>query len=498
MRTPEAGRAERIAAGRLPILLITFLVSVSGLMYAWQRRDLAHLTDILFFVPVIAAAFYCSRRYVIWFTAVSATLFASAFVLAIGFEAVRQAPTTYIMELAIRVVLIAGTAFAAYSFVERQRTSRDKLQGVLFERDQHIAELQFYLKLSETLAENLSLEMRLDRLLHMCIKFMRATSGSIMLLEEDGDTLTIAAARDLDQRLVDNVKRRLGEGISGYVAQTGEPLLLLDGVEDHRFDGVRNVKDAMCVPLKTRDEVLGVISINDKRGAKTFAKRDLQLFSSIARQAAIYIQTARLFKQMEKANLSTIAALVQAIEAKDRYTRGHSVRVTELAVSVGREMGMAAAELKLLETSALLHDVGKIGVPEQILLKPSRLTDEEFEQVKQHPAIGAAILQPIESLTDAIDIIYHHHERFDGAGYLDGIGGEDIPMQSRVLAVCDTFEAMTADRPYRKAMSYDEAVAELRRVAGTQLDPMAVEALIRVIESEPVAQLEDSGVPATA
>lgn len=460
-------------------------------MAGLARSELAHSTDILFFAPIVLAALYATRRYLLVFTGAAAVLYSAAFSLASNAHYAEEG-YPLMLEWGVRVFFLFTCAHLFNVYAKSRRENREKMQGIIFERDKHIRELQLFLQLTQTLAENVRLEVRLDKLLQLYLRFLHAESGSIMLLDGEGKKLRIAASRELDQKIVDNVERRLGQGISGFVAQTGEPVLLPEGVSDNRFKVTRSIKDAMCVPLKTRDEVLGVLTANNKRG-KTFSKEDLAMFISIANHAATYIQTARLFEEVEKLSFSTIKALVQAIEAKDLYTRGHSVRVTELAVMLAKEIGLGDRDLRILQTAALLHDVGKIGISENILLKPEKLTDSEFQKIKQHPAIGAAILQPIAGLAESINIIYHHHERFDGAGYLEGLRAEEIPLSSRILAVCDSFEAMTSDRPYRKGLSFEEAMEEMRRVAGTQLDPKLVDGLIHVLDKKHVRDQIESG-----
>jgi len=175
-----------------------------------------------------------------------------------------------------------------------------------------------------------------------------------------------------------------------------------------------------------------------------------------------------------------IRALSSAVDAKDPYTNNHSQRVTKVALLIGEELGLRDDEMKTLEIAGFLHDIGKIGMPENILNKPGRLTDEEFVTVKQHPVVGARIVSGVKQLTEPANILLHHHERFDGGGYPDGLEGTDIPLASRILAVADTFDAITSDRPYRKGASTEHAIEELKRCSGTQFDPQMVEAFEQI------------------
>jgi putative nucleotidyltransferase with HDIG domain len=184
--------------------------------------------------------------------------------------------------------------------------------------------------------------------------------------------------------------------------------------------------------------------------------------------------------------VQTIRALAEAVDAKDAYTRGHSERVGVYASKLGRELGLQRELIERIYISGLLHDVGKIGIPDRIITKPDRLTPEEYEEIKRHPEIGARILQPVAFLADVVPCVRHHHEWYDGSsgGYPARLVGDQIPLPSRIILVSDTLEAMTSDRPYRKGMALDRVLAELQRYSGTQFDPLCVEAMLRLLERE--------------
>lgn len=183
-------------------------------------------------------------------------------------------------------------------------------------------------------------------------------------------------------------------------------------------------------------------------------------------------------QEKENTYLGTVKALLAALDAKDHYTAGHSVRVADFAIQIGRILGLTDDRLKLLEESALFHDIGKIGIPEQILNKPGRLNPQEFEEIKKHPTIGAQIIGAVDQMTEHSLILRHHHERYDGSGYPDGLAGDSIPLESRILAVADTFDAITSERPYHRALPDTRARAVLRECRGTQLDPQVVDAFL--------------------
>jgi HD-GYP domain-containing protein (c-di-GMP phosphodiesterase class II) len=213
----------------------------------------------------------------------------------------------------------------------------------------------------------------------------------------------------------------------------------------------------------------------------SYGERELGLLGGIANQAKLAISNALAFGELERTFLSTVEALANALEAKDEYTHSHARWITDMALRVGRELGLGALALKRLELGALFHDIGKIGIPASILLKPGPLTDEEREQIEKHPELGERILAPIEQLGDVRPIVRACHERWDGLGYPDRLHGEQIPIEARIIFACDAYHAMTTDRPYRARLEADEACDRLRRGAGTQFDPAVVEAVLRVV-----------------
>jgi putative nucleotidyltransferase with HDIG domain len=279
----------------------------------------------------------------------------------------------------------------------------------------------------------------------------------------------------------EEAEAQINSGTFGWTVGNGSPTCVPALISARKNDSSTRV---MMEPLNTKDRTIGVLFIIFDEDEACVRQGVLKLLYILADLFALSLVNAHLFQNLNSSYLATIEALVNAVEAKDRYTKGHSVRVAQLANAVGQALNLSGAALNLLQMSALLHDVGKIGVPESILLKPSKLTDAEYEQIKQHPAIGAAILRPIKDLEEVAEIVYRHHERYDGKGYMDGLKENEIPLAARILAVCDTYAAMTSDRPHRAAVPEDRAIAELQRVAGKQLDPVIVEVLLKELRKK--------------
>jgi len=201
-----------------------------------------------------------------------------------------------------------------------------------------------------------------------------------------------------------------------------------------------------------------------------------------------YAETRELF-------FGTVSALSQAIDAKDGFTRGHADRVSRIAGAIARELGLSERQIEQIELAGLLHDIGKIGVEDRILMKPQRLDSEEQELMRRHPIYGASILEPSAALRPLVQTILHHHENYDGSGYPEGLKGEEIPLGSRIIIVADAYEAMTSDRIYRKSIGHDRAMDQLNRFKGLQFDPTIVRCLQRIVEKKGADAFEISDLP---
>jgi HD-GYP domain-containing protein (c-di-GMP phosphodiesterase class II) len=308
----------------------------------------------------------------------------------------------------------------------------------------------------------------------------RAERGALFLKTETGE-VNLVCARGMDRNTIDHEEFATSRRLLDQVLESGEPLLSSNAADDPRVNAFQSVnlhalRSIMAVPISFRGETKGLIYVDNRLLAGLFNQNQIDLLTMIAQQAAGAIENARLYETRKQ----IILVLANAIEAKDLYTRGHIERVCNISVDIGRELQMEPRDLHDLEMASFLHDAGKIGVPDAVLQKAGKLNDEEREAMERHAVLGETLVLPIDIPARVKTAIRQHQERFDGDGYPDRLKGEEIHVFARIIAVADTWDAMTSDRVYRKALGRDIALAELRRAAGKQLDPIIVEAFLRL------------------
>ncbi|ACM21797.1 sensor cyclic diguanylate phosphodiesterase, HAMP and GAF domain-containing, putative heme-binding site [Geotalea daltonii FRC-32] len=308
---------------------------------------------------------------------------------------------------------------------------------------------------------------------------LRAQIGYIILWDQEQHEMLITTLIGHDGLSPSGtVLPRKQSSVSSWVIENGKPLLIADINQAPEFDRFSAMgyerKTLICAPLIVKNEIIGTITVVNKIDNSTYNHEELELFSTIAAQASIAIKNAKLYDEQQKTYLNTIQALVSAIEASDSYTRGHSERVTYYSLELAKKLELPQDRLKIIERAAILHDIGKIGIDLTLLHKEGRLTAEDINDLQQHPTIGMKILEPIEFLQDVRLCIGQHHERYDGQGYPNSIPASGLLLESKILAIADAFDAMTSDRPYRKALPVEVAINELYSNAGTQFDPELV------------------------
>lgn len=309
------------------------------------------------------------------------------------------------------------------------------------------------------------------------------------VLLRDNSHYVLAAAKGMPEDTISELRFPSDSGLAEYLVNKKRPVWLDDPEEkvlSRRVDRedrqlIQALGAHMLVPLHGKAELVGMLFMGEKKSGDVYNQDDCELLAALCDQAAISIENSRLYSELQTSYLNTIRSLVAALEAKDEYTRGHSERVARYARDISREMGLSKGESQLLYEVSLLHDVGKIGISEEILNKPTKLSEREFSAVRDHSLTGERILSSIDSLKEGLPTIRHHHERLNGQGYPDGLSDIDIPLPARILAVADAFDAMTTKRPYRPAMSARRAIAELKQSSCHQFDPHVVRAFLAVL-----------------
>ncbi|HEY7196086.1 MAG TPA: diguanylate cyclase [Gaiellaceae bacterium] len=346
------------------------------------------------------------------------------------------------------------------------------------------------LELSRELAEAEELDAVLDQLVALTTKITGCARSSVWFQEPGSGDIAFRAAWGYDEQGLERLRgirvptyaaaRFLGHDRS-FVATPSDLAGIRRATEPD--DGRRYAVAPIPLELDRKGFLVAVVADADHQDPP---ERTMLLLDGIAHQAKLAIADAVSFENLEQTFLSTVEALANALEARDEYTSSHARAITDMALLIGEQLGLDPAGLKRLELGALFHDIGKIGIPSDILLKPGPLTHEERAVMEQHPELGERIIAPIVRLSEVRPIVRHCHERFDGDGYPDGRAGEGIPIESRIILVCDAFHAMTTDRPYRGRLPVEEACTRLRENAGSQFDPRVVDVFLHLFESAAV------------
>jgi len=404
----------------------------------------------------------------------------------------QEVPCVFITGHATVDTVIEALKEGVEGFVQKPFTSGELLLAVdqafeksrLANENQRLKALMPLLELNKILLDEIEQESFFQNALAIVTTKLQADRVSLIVRDEGNEEiLTFAAATGLPEQYQVPRNTRTNGGIAGYVFRSGERLLLNDSHEDPMILEAMQKNDitsGLCVPLRTGNRSMGVMCASRLGREDRFDRSDLDLFSLLSAQIAASVENLRLYRALRGSYMKTIEALASAIEAKDSYTKGHSTQVALYAAAIGREMGLSRPVVEDLRVAGLLHDVGKIGIPETVLLKPGRLSSLEYEIMKTHPFYAHKIIEPIGLPSEVSRAIRHHHERFDGKGYPDGLQGEDVPMGARILHVADSLEAMTSDRPYRSMLSWAQIEKELVNNAGTQFDPDVVEVCLRL------------------
>ena len=351
------------------------------------------------------------------------------------------------------------------------------------------SQLRALMSVGQMINSSRGLRRVLEEVMDSLISLMRAERGFLMLREPNGE-LAVRIARGIAHVNLDEEAFKVSRSVVRKVVESNAPVLTTNAQADPRFDAQLSVaayqlRSILCVPLKLKEELIGVLYVDNRAHAGIFKEHDLELISAFADQAAVAIDSARLFedlqdshRELEKAYQATLEGWVRALDLRDKETEGHTQRVTILTHRLARSMGVDDDSLVHITRGALLHDIGKMAIPDGILLKPGRLTEDERRVIQMHPVYAYEMLSPIAFLAPAIDIPYCHHEKWDGTGYPRALKREEIPFPARIFPVIDVWDALTSDRPYRKAMPEEEVRCLIKADSGKHFDPRVVEAFM--------------------
>lgn len=320
------------------------------------------------------------------------------------------------------------------------------------------------------------------KVLDFSVRIAKAGAGALMLINDTGNLMPVVASEE--PYGAPFFSGPIFTAASKWVMTKEEPVYInagnMAGIPEAFPPLPKEIISYLAFPLKIPRKIIGVLHLVRLAGTDVFSHVDHEIINVLSSQASIAIDNTRLYQDIRDNYLKTVRAFALAVEAKDRYTHGHSENVMKYTVVLAKYLGMSEEEIENIKYAGLLHDIGKIGISEYILNKPDRLTVEEFAEIKKHPGLGANIIADVPSLQALVPLVKHHHEYYDGSGYPDGISGDAIPYGARILSIADAYEAMTSNRPYRKALSPETAIKILVEAKGKQFDAELVDAFVNV------------------
>ena len=362
-----------------------------------------------------------------------------------------------------------------------RRLQKERTDGLLSQAEEKLLALY---RINSAITTVDDLQALLGSILEIVLTIIEADRGVFLLRNPKSEMLEIPVVKTSSKQFE---RLSLSSTLIDKVMKRRKAVLITDTHADSQFQEQQSIvssqiRSALCAPILYKDQVLGILYLDSLSLVREYRVQDLELLAAIAAQIGIVIQNARLYSDLKEYFLETIGSLSAVIEARDPYTQGHTWRVTQYAKELATELGWPPEKLREVEMAGLLHDIGKIGVSDSVLLKPAPLSTGEFEVMKAHTSIGAEIVSHLSFLSFCMPYVRYHQEKFDGSGYPEGLKGEAIPVEGRLLAVADTFDAMTTNRPYRAGMEPELALEELKRCAGSQFDPEMVKSFVRCWE----------------
>src|SRR5215207_2189207 len=354
--------------------------------------------------------------------------------------------------------------------------SKKKSLAVPTDLHRMLQKMERLMEINITLNSTLELAQVLDLIIAKAVEMLECEAGSILLCNKEENCLMFSASTSADSKTLAQIHIPLTDSLAGTIFSKNIPLVVNNVDQDIRHNSSVAAQihfqthSLLGVPMRIQNRVIGVLeALNKKQG--TFTEEDVKILTAIASQAAVAIENAQLVEALQESYETTLEGWAAALDLRDKETQGHSQRVTLLAVQLAQEVGMSKEDVAYLRQGALLHDIGKMGVPDRILHKNGPLTEEEKAIMREHPVNAYKMLYPITHLRPALDIPFCHHEKWDGSGYPRGLSGEAIPIAARIFGVVDVYDALTSDRPYRAAWSKEEVKKYLREQSGKLFDP---------------------------
>ncbi|MEW6087255.1 MAG: HD-GYP domain-containing protein [bacterium] len=367
-----------------------------------------------------------------------------------------------------------------YVYVKELVIERETAENKIIEENEISTAL---LKTFDILNSSLDIKQIVNNVIVVAPKYLKFDRLIIFLYGQGTNEIICSYSYGFDQE--EKTLAEISFKNNGILAKLDAGHVIVNDINKYKlfsenFANALNIHDAVMMPIIISGK-LEALLIGGYKNTRMISTYDLSFVKGLSNGVGIAMKNAVLFLELQQLLTNTITSFALVIDAKSHWTRGHTQRVTNYATSIGAKMGLNGDELETLWLGGLLHDIGKIGTPDTILDKSDKLTDAEFEIVKKHPVQGSSILASIKQFKNITSIIRHHHERYDGKGYPDGLKGKEIPLLARILCVADVYDAITEERPYRKAMNKEAAIEELKRCSGTQLDPQVVETFLQVI-----------------
>lgn len=377
------------------------------------------------------------------------------------------------------------------SVLKKAKALEAELAGIIQRAERYTGQLEQLMEFSSILNSTLDTSRVREMAMKATCRLLDCEGATLYLVDEEKKELYFEAiVGSVSSEQLKEIRLPIDESsIAGTVALKRQALMINDIAKEKRHYKKADEKNKfhthnmICTPVETRGKLIGVLqALNRHSGA--FEEADLRLLHTLSHQVAIAVENALLYQDLQSQFLETVTAMASAIDAKDRYTGGHTKRVALFSELIAKYMGKTEEEIKQVRLAAILHDIGKIGVDDKVLKKEAPLDKEEWEHMKKHPEFGYRILGHVKSMKMITDGMHFHHERPDGMGYPHGLKGEEIPEIARIISVADTFDAMTSNRPYRKGMDYDVAFEEIVRHRGSQFDEKVVDAFVEAFKIE--------------